>query len=284
MITLSCHSENFGKLPPEDTFAFISRLGFRAIDVAARSLVPQSAIFADPDKQAAFFKALSEKHNLRLAELFFGEVEVNGSKIKITGDNSAIMGDIERNFNIICKFTKAAGFNSIMYSAGSEDPALGFEKSFERAAGMHRTLIKIAGDNGMVYTVEPSRVSLLNKPENALRMTEAAPGIKYTLDFLHYQINAIPQSESMKLIPHAGHMHARQAKTGIGKCPFEQGEIDFDAVVKGLHENNWQGCICMEFWNDAEQFAAGINPVEQNILMKYELKCLIKKYYGYMPE
>ena len=87
----------------------------------------------------------------------------------------------------------------------------------------------------------------------------------------------------MKLIPYAGHLHARQAKTGIGKCSFEQGEIDYDPIVRQLHAINWSGSIAMEFWNGPEQDALGINPIEQNILMKYELKQLINKYYGYMP-
>ena len=282
MIHYSSHSENFGKFPAEDTFAYISRLGFLGIDVAARSLAPQAAVLANPEREAAVLKALSEKYNLKLWELFFGSVELNGSSIEMSADNRAIKDDISRNFDTICRFTRLAGFNSIMTSAGSENASIGFDKSFENAAEMHRLLMKIANDNGVKYHVEPSRTSLLNTPEQALKMTEAAPGLKYTLDFLHYQISATPQKESMKLIPHAGHMHARQAKTGVGKSFYHEGEIDFDEVVKGLYENKWEGCICMEFWNDPPLEALGIDALEQNMLMKYELRRLVKKYYGVM--
>ena len=284
MINLGCHSENFGILSPEDTFSFISRLGFRYIDVASRSLVPQESIIADPKGRSSFLRELSEANNLQLDELFLGAVEADGVMLQPAAGDEKLNEKAYRVFNIICAFAKLAGFQSVMGAPGSEVPALGYGRSFDNAAEVHKKMIKIAADNGLNYHVEPSRTSLCNVPQKAIEMVQAAPGLRYTLDFLHYQINAVPQKESMELIPYAGHMHARQAKTGIGKCRFEEGEIDYDSIVKRLSELNWAGSIVMEFWNNPEHTAAGINAVEQNIRMKYELKCLINKYCGYMPE
>jgi sugar phosphate isomerase/epimerase len=170
-----------------------------------------------------------------------------------------------------------------MGSAGTENSELGYEGSFENAAGVHKKMVETAADHGLAYQVEPSRTSLLNTPPKALRMIEAAPGLRYTLDFLHYHMNSVPLNESLALVQYAGHMHARQAAAGKGKCDYIQGEIDYDAIVKELRRLDWPGSIAMEFWNNAEQDAEGINPVEQNIRMKYELKCLIGKYFGYVP-
>jgi len=284
MINLSCHSENFGVLPPEGTFSFISRLGFRSIDLASRSLAPQESIVADPEGLAAYFRGLSEAYKLKLDELFLGAVEVSGVAVEPACGNGRLNEKAYLVFNSICVFAKSAGFQSRMGSPGSEVPALGYDPSFDNAAELHRKMAKIAADKGLSYHVEPSRASPLNVPQKAIEMAQATPGLRYTLDFLHYHVHSIPQDESMKLIPFAGHIHARQAKAGTGKCRFEEGEIDYDPIVKRLSELNWAGGIAMEFWNNPEHEAAGINPVEQNILMKYELKRLIKKYCGYMPE
>ncbi|MDR3193592.1 MAG: sugar phosphate isomerase/epimerase [Treponema sp.] len=278
MIWFSCHSENFGFFGREDTFAFISRLGFRYIDVAARSFMPQSEIVAAPEPGARIIRDLGETYALKPDELFLGPLEIDGANIDPSAGDAAHDPEAYRRFEVICRYARMAGFSSVMGAAGTENAALGYEHSFENASAVLTKLVMIAADNGVAYHVEPSRNSLLNTPEKALRMIGAAPGLKYTLDFLHYQINAVPLRDSMRLIPHAGHMHARQAAAGIGKCDYERGEIDYDPIVQRLCAMEWSGGIAMEFWNGPEQDAQGICPVEQNIRMKYELKCLIRKY------
>ncbi|MDR0997609.1 MAG: sugar phosphate isomerase/epimerase [Treponema sp.] len=284
MIRLGCHSENFGRYGPEETFSFISRLGFTNIDVAARSLAPQSEIGASPGDIAGKLKNLAETWRLKLDELFLGALELKGVTIDPSAGGKAFDPEAYRCFDVICGFAKTAGFLSLMGAVGTENPELGYESSFENAAGVHRKMLEIAADHGLAYHVEPSRTSLLNTPQKALRMIDAVPSLRYTLDFLHYHINSVPLNESMVLLPYAGHMHARQAAAGKGKCDYALGEIDYNLIVKEMCRINWTGSIAMEFWNNAEQDAEGINPVEQNIRMKYELKCLIGKYFGYVPQ
>ena len=278
MITLGCHSDNFGLLSGEETFSFISKLGFTFIDVSTRSFTSQEKIILDYKKEAAYIKMLAEKYLLYPEELFLGEVEVGGNKLQFLPEDDSKKNELFNNFNSICLFAKLAGFKSIMASPGSEVKELGFSSSFEKAIQMHEALIKIANDNGIAYHVEPTRTSLINTPENALKMANALPKLRYTLDFLHFQINEINQKDVMILIPYTGHMHARQAKKGIGKCSYEEGELDFNSIVAELKKNNWHGNICMEFWNGPAENEASINPVDQNILMRFELKKLIKTY------
>jgi len=279
MITLGCHSDNFGLLSGEETFSFISRLGFSFIDVSTRSFTSQEKIILDYKKEAANIKMLSEKYLLYPEELFLGEVEISGDKPHFLPEEEGKKNELLKNFNKICLFAKMAGFKSIMASPCNEVKELGFSSSFDKAVQRHEALIKIADENGISYHVEPTRTSLINTPEKALEMAKILPKLRYTLDFLHFQINGILQKDVMVLIPHTGHMHARQAKKGTGKCSYDEGELDFNAIMAELHKNNWQGNICMEFWNGPAENDAGINPVDQNILMRFELKKLIKKYY-----
>jgi len=279
MIELSCHSENFGVKPPDETFSFIRQLGFTHIDVAPRSMLPQREIVEAPQERAGWMRELAQKHNLILSELFLGAVQADGRDVNPAEPGAAENERMLGNFEKICAFAASAGFASVMGAAGSAVRELGFEPSFGNAARTLARMCEIAAQHGVALHVEPSRLSLLNTPKAALEMAQRVPQLRYTLDFLHYQVNGVPQEESMKLLPFAGHLHARQAATGWGKCPVEFGEIDYDAIVKRLRGLNWSGVIAMEYWCDAQLIASGILAVDQNILMRYELKRLIKKYF-----
>ena len=277
-ITFSCHSENFGKRPAEETFTFVRSLGFTHIDVAARSLMPQPAILADWRGCADAVKAISQRCNLQLSELFLSSVEVEGTPISPAQGGAANSKALFQNFETICRFAQAAGFQSIMGAAGSEIKDLGSEQSFENAAAVLRRQVSIAGEHGLAFHVEPSRTSLLHTPQKALAMALRVLGLRYTLDFLHFHVQGIPLSEALELIPYAGHMHARQAAFPTGKCDFASGGIDYDRIVRALAGYGWSGTIAMEFWNGERENAQGIDPVEQNIVMRYALKKLAEKY------
>ncbi len=278
MIRYGCHSENFGILTPEETFHLIHQLGFDCIDVAARSLIPQSNILESPSICALQLSELSKRHTLPLSELFLSDVEVDGqsvSPVTAGAGNIELIRHFDQNFDRICQFAKKAGFLSIMGSAGCEQKSIGFSRSFEYAAATLHRQVSIASSYGLAFHVEPSRQSLLHTVDAAQNMANEVPGLRYTLDFLHYHIQNIPLSESMQLLPLAGHLHARQAKVDIGKCDFSQGEIDYSRITSQMKKIHWQGDITMEFWCSDELSAQGIQAVEQNILMRYTLKKLL---------
>ncbi len=275
MIRYSCHSENFGLFSPEETFRLVHSLHFDCIDVASRSLIPQSEIIACPEQQAKRFAALSARHSLPLSELFLSGVELD--KTPIPPSSEAAQSDaFLRAFDTICAFAEEAGFKSIMGSAGKEDPDLGFSATFERTARTLRRQTEIAKSHNLGFHVEPSRQSLLHTVSAALDMIRAVPDLRYTLDFLHYHIQGIPLSESMKLIPYAGHLHARQSRIHTGKCDFSDGELDYASIVSQLKLHHWDGDIAMEFWCSPQMLSEGLDPIEQNILMRYTLKKLFQ--------
>lgn len=273
MIRYSCHSENFASSTAEEAFALIHTLGFDCIDVSSRAHIPQKQILADPDSCAVQIAGLSAQYRLPLSELFLSAVEMDGHPVSPVSEYAKTRS-FDLAFDTICRFAQKAGFQSIMGSAGAADPQLGYEKSFERAAAVLQKQTDIASQHGLAFHVEPSRLSLLHTTEGALRMSAAVPGLKYTLDFLHFHVQGIPLSESMKLIPFAGHLHARQAQLKTGKCDFFHGEIDYSAITAELIRQNWSGDIAMEFWCSPEMRREGIDPIEQNIVMRYVLKTL----------
>lgn len=280
MIALSCHSRNYGPGTPEEQFSFIRKLGFAYIDVDGVGTIPQAEVQERPQTMAAYTKRLADRNGLRLAEYFMGNVLVDGRPYNPSEPDGPMREAMLASFAAVCRYAGEAGFRSMMGSAGSVIEAIGPERSFENAARVLARMVGIAAEHGVALHVEPSRQSLLRLPERALEMVQAVEGLRYTMDFLHFHVNGIDQEESMKLLPHTGHMHARQAAVGWPKCPYEHGEIDFDRIMKRLRGLKWDGVIAMEFWNGPDESAAGICPVEQTILMRAELKRLIKRYYG----
>jgi sugar phosphate isomerase/epimerase len=280
MIGLGCHSRNYGPGTPDEIFGLISKLEFEYIDVDAVGTIKQADVLERPQETGRLVKELAERHGLKLAEYFMGGVLVHGEGISPSHPKLQLRDEMYVNFDRVCKFAHEAGFTSIMGAAGVCQPEIGFELSFQYAADVLRRMVAIGNDHGIAFHVEPNRHSLLDTPAKALQMAELVAGLKYTVDFLHYQVNGFPQSETMALLRYAGHMHARQAAVDWPKCPFEHGEIDYDRIVKRLTGLNWNGVIAMEFWNGPAEAAAGMSPIEETILMRRHLKQLIKKYHN----
>ena len=279
MIRFSCHSENFGVRPMEETYALLRTLGYDAVDHAARSLTPQPQLIEQPLQTAETVRACAERHELALSELFLDAVQVDGVPIDPADPRAQSDPAFWQNFDAICRFAEAAGFGSIMGAPGKQQPGQSFEEGFANAAAVLQRQSIMAAEYGIAMHVEPTRVSLLQRPEDALRMaSEAAPALRYTMDFLHFVVGGHPLEDSIRLLPYAGHLHIRQARPEGGKCRFEEGVIDYDAIVRELKRLGWSKDICSEFWCSEAMFEEGINPFEENLTMRCHFKALMRKY------
>ena len=271
MIRYSCHSENFGILSREATFSLVKQLHFDCIDIASRSFLPQKEIQRDPNRAAAELSSLSDAYALPVSELFLGSVEIDGKPVSPSHPD-ADKPSFFYAFSKICQFAQKAGFLSIMGDAGVKQPALSHEQCMERTGRILQKQALIAAEHGIAFHVEPSRNSLLHTAEACRTMCRLAPSLRYTLDFLHFQYQGISQEEAITLLPLSGHLHARQAKKGYGKCDFSAGEIDYPKIVAAMKKQNWSGDIMLEFWYSPHLKEEGIDPIEQNIVMRYFLK------------
>jgi Xylose isomerase-like TIM barrel. len=287
MIKYGCHSENFGNQAPEKIFEFIHMLGFDNIDVSARTLITQKQIVENPEQSARFIKELGQNYKLTLDELFLSSLTIDEKNYTAVMETSINNDKFEQHFHKICQFAREAGFRSIMGAVGGieNDSHTGDdingkfkEKAFANAIIVLNKQVQIASEYGLVFSVEPNRHSILSEPEKALLMAKSVPNLNYTLDILHFHTNGHGLEDTMKLLPYTKHFHIRQAKKGIGKCNVSEGEINYDEVVKQLVKEQWSGSMAMEFWCGENEYKAGINAVEQNIVMRYTIKELFKKY------
>lgn len=277
MIRWSCHNDNFGKIPAADAFRFIKMLDYDAVDVSVRGAAPFEEIYRDPEGFGAQIRGLADETGLGLSELFAGTLSVDGRPVVPTSPEAPDCDALYREFDKVFRFCRSAGLASIMTSVGNAQPDEDFEASFARAGQVLEKLSLQAAGYGLKLHVEPTRTSILQDPGKAETFMQLAPHLGYTLDLLHYQINGIGAEQVIKLLPYSGHLHIRQAKRDVGKCAYEEGEIDYQVLAREIVRTGWQGDIASEFWCDEAMTRRGLRPVEQNIIMRYEFRRMLRE-------
>ena len=278
MIKLACHSRNYGIDTPQNTLSFIHSLGYEYVDIDA-TLIPTADAVNSPKKTEDMLCRLLGEYYLIPEEYIGAELVADGNSYSPTELPDSKKEAAFRYFDATCSFAASVGFKSIMCGAGFPIAGHSYEASFERAAVVFEKMVEIAGDHGIVFNVEPSRSSILNSPEKALNMIARVPRLGYTLDLLHYITLGYSTENALALLPYTNHIHSRQAANGWGKCAVEFGEIDYDLLLKRLRGMNWSGSIADEFWVTPEETAQGLDAVEQTILMRYQIRSYIRKYW-----
>lgn len=281
MIGIGDHTSNHGTGTPDEVLSFIHKLEYEYVDVAS-DVFPVYDVVHSHEEAVKTSRSLLEKYELKPAEYLPGALIVDGNKYSPVELDDAMLDKACVYFDKICAFAKKVGFTSIKAISGDILPELGFDHSVDRTIKSMTKLAKVAVDNGVAYNVEPSKHSeMFNTPQKANFMAQSIPNLTYTLDLLHYQEPGFSTDECLSLLlKYTHHVHARQTATGWGKCPFEFGEIDYDLMVKRMRGKSWSGIITIEWWASSPQIQAKMSAIDQGIVMRYELKKLIRKYYG----
>ncbi len=89
--------------------------------------------------------------------------------------------------------------------------------------------------------------SVIETPEAVLRMSQAAPGLTYTLDYTHFTKAGYSDAEIEPLLPHASHFHVRGARKDRLQAPFSENTIDYERVLKLMKEQKYPGYQALEY-------------------------------------
>ncbi len=99
--------------------------------------------------------------------------------------------------------------------------------------------------------------SVIETPEAALGMSQAAPGLTYTLDYTHFTKAGYSDAEIEPLLPHASHFHVRGARKDRLQAPFSENTIDYERVLKLMKEQKYPGYQALEYvwieWEDCNE-------------------------------
>jgi sugar phosphate isomerase/epimerase len=239
---LSVTSWSFPACTLHESWAIAQALGFGAIDIGLfyASALDKARVLATPEDEGARLRATG----VRAANLYwlFGQGLADRA-LSEPGAEAANAAD----FLQVCRFARAAGATSIFVLPGVTRPGLTREDGLHQSMQAARGLLSIAQAHGVILTVEPHIGGLLASPADTLAYLDGVPGLKLALDHAHFIAMGFPQEKVDVLIPHAGHVHLRQARPGALQAKWGEGTIDFGQVFDALKSAEYSGYLAVEY-------------------------------------
>jgi sugar phosphate isomerase/epimerase len=163
--------------------------------------------------------------------------------------NLARAGDHARNLEdlrAVVTFCAAAEIPTLFLLPGVVNPGQTRAQALEVAARGLRAATELAGEQGVTLTIEPHVHSLAESPATTLELLERVPGLKLALDYSHFVCLGHTQEAIDVLLPHAAHVHLRQARSGRLQERLGYGTINFAAIVGGLRDLGYDGWLALE--------------------------------------
>lgn len=203
------------------------------------------AIAADPAGEAEKLKSLGvELSNLLM---FFGK---DFRDRAVNDPDQAVRDANLETFRRVLEFCSAAGFHSVTVLPGVEQPGHTRAESLAWTATELNRLNDAAKSAGILLVYEPHLQSILESPHDTLKFVQANPAVKLVIDYSHCVSLGYTAKDLDPLVPFAGHVHLRQAAPEKIQARWEEGTIDFVALIDLLKRSNYQGYVTLEYEHD----------------------------------
>jgi sugar phosphate isomerase/epimerase len=102
----------------------------------------------------------------------------------------------------------------------------------------------------ITLSVEGHQGSLLEKPEDALRMMKSLwPTVGFTYDPSHFVMQGISLEETEPLLDYTMHVHVRNASLGKMQDTMTDGIVDFQWLITALQAHNYDGAVSIEYFS-----------------------------------
>ena len=248
-LKLACSDFSFPLLPFEAAIDLIRLLEFPAVDLAVfegQNHLNPSLELADPEKAGAGLRLALEGRGLAIADIFL----VAATDREALAPNNPDPEDNRRSrevFERCLDYLAAAGGRHLTQLPGVNFEGESIEDCFQRAADELAWRSQRAAERSIVYAVEPHLESVIETPEAALRMAEAASGLTYTLDYTHFTKAGYSDAEIEPLLPHASHFHVRGARRDRLQAPFSENTIDYETILSLMKAQNYAGYLGLEY-------------------------------------
>jgi sugar phosphate isomerase/epimerase len=114
-----------------------------------------------------------------------------------------------------------------------------------------------------------SVVATVAPTEQLLAMT---PGLTLSLDYSHYLAAYEPVEAIHRLLPAAGHLHARQAAPGRVQMSHRTGMLDYADILRRALAIGFAGSVAVEYtWQEWER-CDEVDTVSESILLRRVLE------------
>ena len=222
-------------------------LGIEAMDLIAMTGIglDPAAIDRDPQGQAKYVT----EPGMELSNLIY----VFGASFEDRAINSADAAVRAKNmdtFKNLLGFCVAAKIPSLLLLPGVDQPSMSHEDSLKLSAEVLTEMTARARDAGVLLVFEPHVESHLENPAEALKFLQRNPHLKIALDYSHFIAQGYKTSDVDPLVPYTGHVHLRQGANKQLQARWDDGEIDFPAVIGKLEEAGYRGYATFEYEHD----------------------------------
>lgn len=249
---IGCHAWSYNNLSLEAAIGTIARLGFRHIDLGSGPHLDVGRASAYPEAEAATIRRMLDEFHLTISDLY----------LMLPFTNSPDPAQRETHltlFERLVPFAEALGTPGITITPGIIHSD-GVEHSMARAVPALLRMLQAAEDSDLRISFEPHMDSVAQRPEQALLLLEAVPGLSLTLDFAHFLYQGIVSREVEPLLEHVAHVHVRQARRGCLQTPHDEGTMNIQQLLQDLSDYGYRGTLTVEYmttfgWHGMKQIS-----------------------------
>ncbi|MDE0069887.1 MAG: sugar phosphate isomerase/epimerase [Caldilineaceae bacterium] len=260
-----------GATLPESA-AILRALGVQAMDLIAMpgGLLDSAEIERDPHGQA---RRVSEA-GLPVGNLlfFFGD----GFDVRpLNSADDGVRAANRETFTRVLQFCTAADIPSVLVLPGVDQEGISHDEAVRLSAAEMNELAALAATENVLLLFEPHIESVLESPSDTLAFLQQNPALKIVLDYSHYVAQGYQPDDVDPLVPYAGHVHLRQACRGQLQARWDDGVIDFPAVVELLKASGYGGYLTLEYEHDPWMDCDKVDVMTETIRMRDEVRPLL---------
>lgn len=168
----------------------------------------------------------------------------------------------------LTEFCQVAGILSILVLPGMVLPGQKASDGWALSAEVLNEYVNITQEAGIDLFIEPHVKSSFESPKMAAWLAQQVPAARIALDYSHYVCQGYTQPEVDPLIPYTGHVHLRQAKSGLLQTRFEEGTINFALLLDGLRQADYDDYLCVEYIHQDFIGATNVDVITETVKMR----------------
>ena len=234
----------------EDTFAYIAKAGYAAVEIAPFTLANSVTEICSAQRQQ--IRDAAARNRIKIAGIHWVLVKPEG--LYINHPDQAVRDRTANYFRDLVDFCADLGGKVMVVGSPKQRNILvgvSSEQAWEWAADSFRGAVKRAEERSVTVCFEPlaqAETNFINSAAEAIRFTQQfnSPAFKIILDVkaMCAEEKPIPQiiRESW---PHFAHFHANDKNL---KGPGF-GEVDFKPIAAALKEVGYSGYVSVEVFN-----------------------------------
>lgn len=192
-----------------------------------------------------------------------------GSLYPVINDpDPKVRADNKEQIKRLVEFCYAAGILSILVLPGMLLPGQSAADGRALSADVLNEYAELSREANIDLFIEPHVKCSFESPKMATWLAQQVPGARIALDYAHFICQGYTQPEVDTLIPYAGHVHLRQAKSGLLQTKLEDGTINFPLVVDELLNAGYSGYWCIEYVHQDYIGADNVDVLTETVKMR----------------